>query len=42
MTKNMFTDNPRDHSFDHANEKNNAISVVQIYDAQQESRRRKK
>jgi putative protease len=36
MTKNMFTDNPRDHSFDHANEKNNAISVVQIYDAQQE------
>lgn len=36
MTKSMFTDNPRDHSFDHANEKNNAISVVQIYDAQQE------
>ena len=36
MTKSMFTDNPRDHSFTHANEKSNAISVVQIHDAQQE------
>ena len=36
MTKSMFIDNPRDHSFTHANEKNNAISVVQIHDAQQE------
>lgn len=35
MTKSMFIDNPRDHSFTHANEKLNAISVVQIYDAQQ-------
>ena len=35
MTKSMFIDNPRDHSFTHANEKNNAISVVQIHDAQQ-------
>ncbi|MBL4910611.1 MAG: DUF3656 domain-containing protein [Alteromonadaceae bacterium] len=35
LTKEMFIDNPRDHSFDHANEKNNAISVVQIHDTQQ-------
>lgn len=35
MTKSMFIDNPRDHSFTHANEKSNAISVVQIQDAQQ-------
>ena len=35
LTKSMFIDNPRDHSFTHANEKLNAISVVQIYDAQQ-------
>jgi len=36
MTKSMFIDNPRDHSFTHANEKSNAISVVEINDAQQE------
>lgn len=36
ITKNMFTDNPCDHSFDHENEKSNATSVVQIDDAQQE------
>jgi putative protease len=36
MTKSMFIDNPRDHSFTHANEKSNAISLVQIQDAQQE------
>ena len=36
MTKSMFIDNPRDNSFTHANEKSNAISVVQIHDAQQE------
>ncbi|BCE00451.1 peptidase U32 family protein [Marinicellulosiphila megalodicopiae] len=34
MTKSMFTDNARDHSFTHANEKSNAISVVQIQEAQ--------
>jgi len=34
--KSMFIDNPRDHSFTHANEKSNAISVVQIQEAQQE------
>jgi len=34
MTKSMFIDNPRDHSFTHANEKSNAISVVQIHDTQ--------
>lgn len=34
LTKSMFIDNPRDHSFTHANEKLNAISVVQIHDAQ--------
>jgi len=36
MKKSMFIDNPRDHSFTHANEKSNAISVVQIQEAQQE------
>ncbi|MFT4825466.1 MAG: putative protease [Halioglobus sp.] len=36
MTKSMFIDNPRDHSFTHANEKSNAISLVQIQEAQQE------
>lgn len=36
MTKSMFIDNPRDHSFTHANEKSNAISVVQIHDTQAE------
>ncbi|PCI63218.1 MAG: collagenase-like protease [Gammaproteobacteria bacterium] len=35
LTKTMFIDNPRDHSFDHANEQNKAISVVQIHDTQQ-------
>lgn len=35
MKKSMFTDNPRDHSFTHANEKSNAISVVQIQETQQ-------
>jgi len=36
MKKSMFIDNPRDHSFTHANEKNDAISVVQIQETQQE------
>lgn len=36
MKKSMFIDNPRDHSFAHANEKSNAISVVQIQETQQE------
>ncbi|MFT5117528.1 MAG: putative protease [Kiritimatiellia bacterium] len=36
MKKSMFIDNPRDHSFTHANEKNNAISVVQIQETQNE------
>ena len=36
MKKSMFIDNPRDHSFAHANEKSNAISVVQIQEVQQE------
>ena len=36
MKKSMFIDNPRDHSFTHANDKSNAISVVQIQEAQQE------
>ena len=36
MKKSMFIDNPRDHSFTHANEKSNAISVVQIQETQQE------
>jgi putative protease len=31
----MFIDNPRDNSFKHANDKSNAISVVQIQEAQQ-------
>ena len=35
MTKSMFIDNPRDHSFTHANENSNAISVVQIQEAQE-------
>mgnify|MGYP003385745274 FL=1 len=34
MTKSMFIDNPRDHSFTNANEQSNAISVVQIHDTQ--------
>jgi len=32
LTKSMFIDNPRDNSVNHAIEKNNAISVVQIQD----------
>jgi putative protease len=36
MKKSMFIDNPRDHSFTHANEKNDAISVVQIQETQQD------
>ncbi len=36
MKKSMFIDNPRDHSFIHANGKSNAISVVQIQEVQQE------
>lgn len=34
LTKEMFIDNPRDHSFTHANQQSNAISVVQIQAAQ--------
>jgi putative protease len=34
MKKSMFIDNPRDHSFTYANEKNDAISVVQIQETQ--------
>jgi putative protease len=34
LTKDMFIDNPRDNSFTHANKVNNAISVVQIQEAQ--------
>jgi putative protease len=36
MKKSMFIDNPRDHSFTHANEKKDAISVVQIQETQDE------
>jgi len=35
MKKSMFIDNPRDHSFTHANETNNAISLVEIQEVQQ-------
>ena len=35
MKKSMFIDNPRDHSFTHANEQSNAISVVEIQEVQQ-------
>ncbi|MFT4835703.1 MAG: putative protease, partial [Psychromonas sp.] len=35
LTKDMFIDNPRDNSFQHANDQNNAISVVQIQEVQQ-------
>jgi len=38
LTKDMFIDNPRDNSFTHANQKNNAISVVQIQEAQNDLR----
>ncbi len=34
LTKNMFIDDPRDHSFKHANEQDNAISIVQIQEVQ--------
>ncbi|MEH6451721.1 MAG: U32 family peptidase, partial [Psychromonas sp.] len=34
LTKGMFIDNPRDNSFQHANDQNNAISVVQIQEVQ--------
>ncbi|MGB6137425.1 MAG: DUF3656 domain-containing protein, partial [Shewanella sp.] len=34
LTKDMFIDNPRDNSFKHANDISNAISVVQIQEAQ--------
>lgn len=36
LTKNMFIDNPRDNSFQHANDKHNAISVVQIQAVQKD------
>ncbi|MEH6627268.1 MAG: peptidase U32 family protein [Motiliproteus sp.] len=36
LTKDMFIDNPRDHSVQHAVEKNNAISVVQLQEVRQE------
>lgn len=36
LTKDMFIDNPRDNSFQHANDKHGAISVVQIQEVQSE------
>lgn len=36
LSKDMFIDNPRDNSFQHANDKKNAISVVQIQEVQSE------
>ncbi|MEH6824713.1 MAG: U32 family peptidase, partial [Motiliproteus sp.] len=36
LTKDMFIDNPRDHSVKHAVEKSNAISVVEIQEVRQE------
>ena len=36
LTKDMFIDNPRDNSFQHANDEKNAISVVQIQEVQTE------
>ena len=36
LNQSMFIDNPRDNSKDHAINKSNAISVVQIFDAKQE------
>jgi len=36
LTKNMFIDNPRDNSFQHANDTHNAISVVQIQAVQKD------
>ncbi len=41
LSKDMFIDNPRDHSVKHAVAKNNAISVVQIQEARQELHARK-
>ncbi len=35
LSKDMFIDNPRDHSVNHAVEKNSAISVVQVQEAKQ-------
>ena len=34
LSKDMFIDNPRDHSFTHANAQKNAISIVQIQEVQ--------
>lgn len=36
LKKSMFTDNPRDHSFDHAYEINNATTPVQIHKVREE------
>ena len=36
LTKDMFIDNPRDYSVQHAIEKNNAISVVQVQETKQD------
>lgn len=36
LSKDMFIDNPRDNSFQHANDKHGAISVVQIQEVQTE------
>jgi putative protease len=36
LSKDMFIDNPRDNSFQHANDAKNAISVVQIQEVQTE------
>ena len=36
LNKDMFIDNPRDNSFDHANKMHNAISIVQIQEVQQD------
>ncbi len=36
MTKSMFIDNPKDHSFNYITEKSNAISVVQIQEVKDE------
>lgn len=42
MTKSMFIDNPKDHSFNHITEKSNAISVVQIQEVKDEFAAEKK
>jgi putative protease len=42
LNQSMFIDNPRDNSKDHAINKSNAISVVQIFDAKQELHQEKK